>query len=136
MHQEIGLGLQLDRRLDEVTMPQSRIEPARASFRSPGAGMGEQAASILAQGAGRWIAGEPGAAEGSVHRDLSAPYTWTQDLRCDIHVHALMACGGLDVDGSWCTPKRSPTILLPVHALSRVFRVKSIDALRRAQPGR
>ena len=32
----------------------------------------------------------------------------------------------------WCTPKRSPTFLFPVHALSAVFRGKFLDALRRA----
>lgn len=59
-------------------------------------------------------------------------HTWTQDLRRHIHVHALMACGGLDADGRWCTPKRSPTFLFPVHALSSVFRGRFLDALRRA----
>ena len=59
-------------------------------------------------------------------------HTWTQDLRRHIHVHALMACGGLDAEANWCAPKRSPTFLFPVHALSRVFRAKFIDALRRA----
>ena len=59
-------------------------------------------------------------------------HTWTQDLRRHVHVHALMACGGLDADGRWCKPKRSPTFLFPVHALSRVFRGKVLDALRRA----
>ena len=59
-------------------------------------------------------------------------HTWTQDLRRHVHVHALMACGGLDADGRWCTPKRSPTFLFPVHALSKVFRGKFLDALRRA----
>jgi hypothetical protein len=58
-------------------------------------------------------------------------HTWTQDLRRHIHVHALMACGALDTHGHWCAPKRSPTFLFPVHALSRVFRGKFIDALRR-----
>ena len=57
-------------------------------------------------------------------------HTWTQDLRRHVHVHALMACGGLDAEGRWCTPKRSPTFLFPVHALSRVFRGKFLDALR------
>ena len=59
-------------------------------------------------------------------------HTWTQDLRRHIHVHALMACGGLDAAGRWCTPKRSPTFLFPVHALSKVFRGKFLDALQRA----
>ena len=59
-------------------------------------------------------------------------HTWTQDLRQHIHVHALMACGGLDGQGQWCTPKRSPTFLFPVHALSRVLRAKVLDALLQA----
>lgn len=59
-------------------------------------------------------------------------HTWTQDLRRHVHVHALMACGGLDAQRHWCAPKRSPTFLFPVHALSRVFRGKFLDALRRA----
>ena len=59
-------------------------------------------------------------------------HTWTQDLRQHIHVHALMACGGLDAQGQWCAPKRSATFLFPVHALSRVFRGKFLDALQQA----
>ena len=59
-------------------------------------------------------------------------HTWTQDLRLHLHVHALMACGGLDAQGLWCTPTRSPTFLFPVHALSKVFRGKFLDALQRA----
>ena len=59
-------------------------------------------------------------------------HTWTQDLHLHIHVHALMACGGLDAQGHWCTPKRSPTFLFPVHALSKVFRGKFVDALQLA----
>lgn len=59
-------------------------------------------------------------------------HTWTQDLRRHMHVHALMACGGLDGQGLWRGPTRSPTFLFPVHALSRVFRGKVLDALQRA----
>ena len=71
-------------------------------------------------------------------------HTWTQDLRLHLHVHALMACGALqpavrgDGDGgdgrpaAWVRPKRSQRFLFPVHALSKVFRAKFIDALRQA----
>jgi hypothetical protein len=63
-------------------------------------------------------------------------HTWTQDLRRHLHVHALMACGGLQLgaDGAraWVRPKRSPTFLFPVHALSRVFRAKFLQALQAA----
>ena len=59
-------------------------------------------------------------------------HTWTQDLRRHVHVHALMACGGLDVHGQWRCPTRSATFLFPVHALSRVFRGKFLAALEHA----
>jgi len=63
-------------------------------------------------------------------------HTWTQDLRRHLHVHALMACGALqldvagDGDGAWIEPKRSPNFLFPVHALSKVFRAKFLQALQ------
>ena len=72
-------------------------------------------------------------------------HTWTQDLRRHLHVHALMACGALqlhadadaDADGGggavkWIQPKRSPNFLFPVHALSKVFRGKFVQALQGA----
>jgi len=67
-------------------------------------------------------------------------HTWTQDLRRHLHVHALMACGALRLadadhgDGSdaWVQPKRSRTFLFPVHALSKVFRGKFMQALQEA----
>ena len=66
-------------------------------------------------------------------------HTWTQDLRRHLHVHALMACGALrldgDGDGRWTRPKRSPNFLFPVHALSRVFRGKFLQALAQASDG-
>ena len=62
-------------------------------------------------------------------------HTWKQDLGLHLHVHAVMACGGLDEQGHWVAPKRSPSFLFPVHALSGVFRAKFIQALRRAEDG-
>jgi Putative transposase/Transposase zinc-binding domain len=67
-------------------------------------------------------------------------HTWTQDLRRHPHVHALMACGALQrsaaADGkvpkAWVKPARSERFLFPVHALSRVFRGKFLDALDQA----
>ena len=60
-------------------------------------------------------------------------HTWTQDLRMHLHVHAVMACGALADDGNWVAPKRSPTFLFPVHALSKVFKGKFIAALQEAR---
>jgi hypothetical protein len=65
-------------------------------------------------------------------------HTWTQDLRRHLHVHALMACGALkfDADGAgadaWVAPRRAPDFLFPVHALSKVFRGKFMQALHEA----
>jgi hypothetical protein len=67
-------------------------------------------------------------------------HTWTQDLQRHPHVHALMACGALQrspgphgtVLMAWVKPKRAERFLFPVHALSRVFRGKLLDALDQA----
>ena len=63
-------------------------------------------------------------------------HTWTQDLRRHLHVHALMACGalqpGVGGDGRWIQPRRSRNFLFPVHALSRAFRGKFMQALAQA----
>jgi hypothetical protein len=61
-------------------------------------------------------------------------HTWTQDLRRHLHVHALMACGAVQfaTGGApvWRQPQRAPRFLFPVHALSRVFRAKFMQALQ------
>jgi hypothetical protein len=66
-------------------------------------------------------------------------HTWTQDLRRHIHVHAVMACGMLAMDGDgagqWHVPARQPDFLFPVHALSAVFRGKFLAALAAAHTG-
>jgi hypothetical protein len=63
-------------------------------------------------------------------------HTWTQDLRRHVHVHALMACGALqrtgDEPGRWMEPTRAPNFLFPVHALSKVFKGKFMQALQDA----
>ena len=65
-------------------------------------------------------------------------HTWTQDLRRHLHVHALMACGALQLDAdrpgasAWVQPKRSRNFLFPVHALSSVLRGKFLDSLHEA----
>lgn len=56
-------------------------------------------------------------------------HTWTQDLRRHVHLHAVMACGGLTADGLWQTPRRQARFLFPVQALSKVFRSKFLHAL-------
>ncbi len=68
-------------------------------------------------------------------------HTWGQALQRHIHVHAVIACGGLVADhdesegkygGRWVQPTRAPQFLFPVTALSSVFRGKFMAALQAA----
>ena len=72
----------------------------------------------------RWISEAKGSAAFSL-----VLHTWTQDLRLHLHLHAVMACGTLALNGQWSVPTRKPDFLFPVHALSKVFRAKFLAAL-------
>ncbi len=69
----------------------------------------------------RWLGAEPAF--------TCVLHTWTQDLRRHVHLHVLIACGGLDDSGEWVAPKRDSRFLFPVRALSKVFRAKFLGAL-------
>lgn len=57
-------------------------------------------------------------------------HTWDQQLRPHFHVHALVASGALAPDGGrWIAGGRK--FLFPVHGLSRMFRGKFLDGLRK-----
>jgi len=60
-------------------------------------------------------------------------HTWGQELQRHLHVHAVMACGVLGMDGQWHVPARKPEFLFPVRALSTVFRGKFMTALSAAR---
>jgi len=62
---------------------------------------------------------------------LAVLHTWTQDLRYHPHVHVLITGGGLALDGARWVPTPRPDFLFPGYVLSRVFRGKMRDALRR-----
>jgi len=55
--------------------------------------------------------------------------TWTRDLRYHPHIHYILPGGGLSPAGKWI-PART-TFLLPVQALSVLFRAKFRDALKK-----
>lgn len=58
-------------------------------------------------------------------------HTWTRDLRLHPHVHAIVTGGGLSLDGlRWQKTRRA--FLFPIKAMSRVFRGKMIDEIKRA----
>jgi hypothetical protein len=56
-------------------------------------------------------------------------HTWGRRLAYHPHVHYLVPAGGLAADGTWLPA--SKTFLFPVKALSRIFRAKFRDALRK-----
>jgi hypothetical protein len=56
-------------------------------------------------------------------------HTWARDLSYHPHVHYLVPAGGLADDGHTWLPARK-NFLLPVKALSKLFRAKMRDALR------
>lgn len=59
-------------------------------------------------------------------------HTWTRALLYHPHVHLLVTAGGLAADGAqWLAP-RHPAFLVPVRALSVLFRTKLCAGLKRA----
>jgi predicted RNA-binding Zn-ribbon protein involved in translation (DUF1610 family) len=63
---------------------------------------------------------------------LAILHTWGQTLVRHPHVHCVVPAGGLSPDHQrWVHPKHAG-FFLPVKALSRVFRGKFVEALRRA----
>ena len=79
---------------------------------------------------------------------LAVLHTWTRTLEWHPHIHMLVPGGGLAADGStWVTPRtprarrkgslspKSPPFLVPVKALSRVFRRHFARLAREAVPG-
>lgn len=72
----------------------------------------------------RWLGGQASL--------LAVLHTWTRALCYHPHVHILVSAGGLSPDGQqWLEPK-STKFLVPVQALSKIFRAKVRDGFRRA----
>jgi Putative transposase/Transposase zinc-binding domain len=61
---------------------------------------------------------------------LAILHTWGQNLSLHPHIHCVVPGGGLSPDGKW-VPCRAG-FFLPVRILSRVFRGKFIDLLKRS----
>jgi len=62
---------------------------------------------------------------------LAVLHTWGQNLHLHPHVHCVVPGGGIAVGGDRWVACR-PDFLLPVRVLSRLFRGKFLDLLRRA----
>jgi Putative transposase/Transposase zinc-binding domain len=66
---------------------------------------------------------------------LCVLHTWTRAMIYHPHVHCLVPAGGLSHDGSSWLPART-RFLVPVRALSEIFRARFMDLARRALPGK
>lgn len=67
---------------------------------------------------------------------LAVLHTWTRTLEWHPHVHLLVPGGGLAPDGrTWLSvPRRKVLFLVPVKALSKIFRARFLHLARRALP--
>lgn len=63
---------------------------------------------------------------------LAVLHTWTRTLHYHPHVHCLVPAGGVSDDGTWHAARND--FLVPVRALSIIFRAKFLTALRRDFP--
>jgi hypothetical protein len=63
---------------------------------------------------------------------LAVLHTWTRAMEFHPHVHMLVPAGGLDKEGNWRTTRKK--WLVPVHALSILFRARFMKLARKALP--
>jgi hypothetical protein len=59
-------------------------------------------------------------------------HTWAQNLSLHPHLHCVVTGGGLSLDQKRFVTPRRKGFLFPVRALSKVFRAKCLEGLRRA----
>jgi len=83
----------------------------------------QASSSTLARFARERLHGEPGV--------ISVLHTWGQTLTHHPHVHCVVAGGAWDANRAAFIRPRHTRFLFPVRALSKVFRGKMIDELRR-----
>lgn len=60
-------------------------------------------------------------------------HTWARDIAYHPHVHYIVPGGGISPDETQWLPTRNPEFLVPVKALSVLFRAKVRDAMKRAK---
>jgi hypothetical protein len=63
---------------------------------------------------------------------LAVLHTWTRAMLFHPHVHMLVTSGGLSADGSEWINSKHPNFLVPVRALSVIFRAKFCAGLKKA----
>ncbi len=65
---------------------------------------------------------------------LAVLHTWTRAMLYHPHVHLLVSAGGLGADGQHWIGAKHPAFLVPVRALSIIFRAKMRDAFQALRP--
>jgi hypothetical protein len=63
---------------------------------------------------------------------LAVLHTWTRAMEFHPHVHMLVPAGGLDKDDNWRTTRKK--WLVPVKALSKLFRARFMKLAKKALP--
>lgn len=59
-------------------------------------------------------------------------HTWGQNLSLHPHIHCIVPAAGYTPNGRWKNIGHSGKFLYPVHQLSRAFKAKFLDSLKRA----
>jgi hypothetical protein len=72
----------------------------------------------------QWMGGQPSL--------LGVLHTWTRAMLYHPHAHFLVSAGGLSSDGQSWQPAKHPKFLVPVRALSVLFRAKFRAGLQKA----
>lgn len=108
------------------TLPQELRDPVRKNQKQLYALLMQAASETLAK-----IGHDPRFVGGTLGM-LAVLHTWTRALEHHPHVHLLVPAGGLDTDGVWRESRKK--FLVPVKALSRLFRERFMTLARKALP--
>ena len=71
----------------------------------------------------KFIGGAPGM--------IAILHTWGQNLNLHPHLHCIVPGGGITTSGKWKAARGKNKFLFPVKAMSKVFRAKYVQALRK-----
>jgi hypothetical protein len=65
---------------------------------------------------------------------IAVLHTWGQQLSLHPHLHCIVPGGGVDKEGQWQNIRANGTFLFPIKALSKVFRAKFCEKLKKKEP--
>jgi hypothetical protein len=108
------------------TLPEELRDPVRSRQKTLYGALMTAAAESLQQ-----LAADPHYVGGKIGI-LAVLHTWGKAMVHHPHVHCLIPAGGLAENGEWLPARK--TYLLPVKALSRIFRAKFVALARKAHP--